>query len=73
MKNAVYAAYRADRFGKKLTIRDGGPNPVAEIPFPRDSRVTFGMLSAAVIEQGYAVAVSWRPVRSMLRAELVRA
>lgn len=73
MQNSIYAAYRADRFGKKLTIRDGGPDPVAEIPFPQDARVTFRMLSAAVTEQGFTVSGTWRPVRSMLRAELVRA
>lgn len=69
----AYATYRADRFGKVLTIRNPeSTEPIASIPFGRNERVTYGLLAAEVQTRGYTVSGSWRPVRSTLRAVLVR-
>jgi hypothetical protein len=73
MSMNAYATYRADRFGKVLTIREPErPEPIASIPFDRSERVTFGLLAAAVQERGYSVSGTWRPSRSTLKAVLAR-
>lgn len=72
MITTLYATYRADRFGKLLTIRDHDPEPLASIPFSKDQRVTFKLLADVLAGHGFVPTTQWRPVRRTLRADLTR-
>lgn len=73
MAHTLYATYRADRFGKLLTVRDDSdPEPLASIPFASYERVTFRMLAEALKSHGFTVSEQWRPTRRVLRAEVTR-